>query len=140
MLFQQFENVYIFYLKTRFGAVLTLLHDAEEIATPHLLQIGRGESFGLQAQRQFGEVGGRSTAGHTAVAIEVGAYAHSINTGHVDKVHEVRHAVGHGGRLGVGVEAQETVVKRYLRHTAGCGQGTQLVIGKVARMVAEGSR
>ena len=67
----------------------------EEIATPHLLQIGRGESFGLQAQRQFGEVGGRSTAGHTAVAIEVGAYAHSINTGHVDKVHEVRHAVGH---------------------------------------------
>ena len=81
MLFQQFENVYIFYLKTRFGAVLTLLHDAEEIAAPHLLQIGRGESFGLQAQRQFGEVGGRSTAGHTAVAIEVGAYAHSINTG-----------------------------------------------------------
>ena len=48
----------------------------------------------------------------------------------------VAHGVVYGGTT---LLAQETVVETYLCHTARGGKGTQLVVGEVSRVVAQGT-
>ena len=112
-------------------------HDAKEVAAPDFGQIFVGETLGLQTAGQLNEFGSVGQSRHTAVAVEIGADAHVVYAGHRNHVQEVAQCVVDGGvRI---VRAQETGVEGALRHSPGGGEGTQLVVGQVARVVAQGA-
>ena len=70
----------------------------------------------------------------TAVAVEIGADADVVDAHHVDGVFEVVDGI-ENRRLTV--FAEESCVERRVRHTTLLGESAELVVGEVARMVAE---
>ena len=71
---------------------------------------------------------------HSPVAIEVGAQSHVFYSHHADGMLQVVQCIQDGS---FALLAQEPGIKGDMGHTASAGQGTQLVVGEVAGMVAE---
>ena len=82
---------------------------------------------------EFGTV---CQARDSPIAIEVGTQSHMVDAHHLDGMLEVGDDVD-DRRLTV--LAQETVIDGGLRHATLGGEGPHLVVGEVARMVAEGT-
>ena len=80
---------------------------------------------------QFRAVG---HATYAAVAVEVGAQSHVFHAHQLDGVLQVFHGIEHGG---LALLAKESAVEGDVAQSAGLGQGAQLVVGQVARMVAK---
>ena len=118
--------------------VLNLPHDAEEVLTPYLLEVGVGEAFGLEVTGEVEHLGGVGAADDAAIAIEVGADAHMVDASHIHHVDDVAHGIAYGGRA-FGLGTEEAAVEAHLCHAATVAQGTELVVGEVAGVVAEGT-
>ena len=116
--------------------ILHPAHHADEVSGPQASQMLCRQALGHEALGEDEIVGRRLQTDDAAVAVEVGAYADVVDAGHVDHVHDVAHGVVDGGLAAVGEEA---VVEGALCHAAGCRQRSQLVVGEVARVVAEGA-
>ena len=119
-----------------FLALLCCFHDAQEVASPDVAQVGFAVALAQEAAGEVDEFGSGSEARHAAVAVEVGANADMFYASDVNGMVEVVDGI-EDGCLSVG--AQETVVEGDLCDAVmGC-QRPQLVVGEVAWMVAEGS-
>ena len=82
----------------------------------------------IQRLRRVGE------ARDTAVAVEIGADAHMVDTHHLDGVLQMRDGVENRG---LSVFAEEAGVERRVRHATLGRESAQLVVGEVPRMVAQ---
>lgn len=119
--------------------VFALLHDAEPIAAPHLLQVLGSEAFGKEKAREVDEFGSTSTTWHTAIAIEVGTNAHVVDASDINHMEQVLHAICYGSRHTVFFEAEKTVIECDLRHTTSLGKSSELVIGQVSWVITHGA-
>ena len=115
--------------------LLALLHDAEPIAAPHLLQVLGGETFGEEKACEIDEFGSTSATRHTAIAIKVGANAYVVDACYVNHVHQVVHAISYCSWHTIFFEAEKTMIERDLCHTAHLGKGAELIIGQVAWVI-----
>ena len=118
------------------GIVLRLLHHPQEVFAPNFFEVFVGESAVYELHREVEYFVGRAAARYAAVAVEVGAKAHVVYSGHIDHVEQVGHGVVDSGIAGF---AEKSAVERHLCHSAALGQCAQLVVGEVARMVAQGA-
>ena len=84
-----------------------------------------GELYGL------GSIG---IAAHATVAVEIGAYSHMVDAHHVDGMLQMTDGIEDGG---FALGAEESGIERGMGHAASLGQGPQLVVGEVSRMVAQ---
>ena len=73
-------------------------------------------------------------ADDTAVAVEIGSDAHVVDSHHVDGVFEMVDGIENRSLT---VFSEESRVERRMRHATLLGEPSELVVGEVARMVAE---
>ena len=90
-------------------------HHAEEVAAPEFFYLFFAEAFGAQAAGEVDDLGCVGAADDAAVAVEVGAYAHVVDTGYLYHVADVAYGVVDGGTT---LLAQESVVEAHLCHAA----------------------
>ena len=113
------------------------LHDAEEVAAPEHLYLFLGVAMAQEVACEVAEFAGAGAAEYAAAAVEVGADAYVLYAHDADHVVEVLNGMVDGGCGGGGDE--ESLVECDLRHAACLGECAQLLVGEVARMVAQGA-
>ena len=95
------------------------------------------DAFCLERLGEFYQTRCRVQAAHAAVAVEVSADAHVVDTRHAHGMENMAHRVVDAG-YGIALY-EKAVVERDLRHAALFCQGTQLVVREVARVIAQGA-
>ena len=115
---------------------LHLLHHTKEIATPNEAEVRFAKVLAQETTGKVNEFGSRGQSWYAAIAIEICANANMLDTCDVNHVAKVCYGIEYGG---LSVSAEETIVEGYLCYAATGCQSPQLVVGKVARMVAKGS-
>ena len=115
---------------------LSIKQYAQEVCAPKFAEVVIRETFCLEAARKVDHIGRRSETGHTAIAIEVATDAYVVNTCDVDHVKDVTHGIFYRCALRI---SEKTGVERSLRHTTLTGEGTELIVGEVTRVIAKGA-
>ena len=69
-----------------------------------------------------------------AVSIKVGSQTYVVDTHHIDGMLKMGNSVHD---VGFTLFTQESVIERGMSHTTLCCEGTHLVIGQIARHIAE---
>ena len=121
---------------TEFGMLVARKEYAQEVRPPEFAEVVVRKTFSLKAARKVNHVSRRSETGHTAIAIEVATNAYVVNTCDSDHVKDVTHGIFYRCTLRF---SEKTGVERSLRHTTLTGEGTELVVGKIARVIAKGA-
>lgn len=115
------------------GCILTLLHDAKEVASPYFLDVLLVIVALEQLAGEERELAGIGQSWHPSVTVEICSQAHMIDAHYPDSVLKMLDSVEDAGLI---IKAEETWVERNLADTALLGQCPHLVIGEVAWMVA----
>lgn len=113
-----------------------MTHYSQPVASPYLADIGLAIAATQQLDGEIDEFRGIIHARHSAIAVEVGAYAHMVDAHDVDGMLKMADGI-EDGRLATGFK--ESMIEGGVSHTASLGERSQLVVGKVARMIAERS-
>ena len=111
-------------------------HDAQPVAAPYLLNVALAVFAAQQLEGEVDHLAAVGQADDTTIAVEIGAQSDVVDAHHLDGMLEMTHGVEDGclARL-----AEESGIEGDMGHTATAGECTQLVVGEIAGMVAQGA-
>lgn len=115
---------------------LYFVHHAQEVSTPQQAEVVFAVVGCQQPAGELDDFGGRIAAADAAVAVEIGADAYVFDA------HDTHQVLDMGNGIedtGFAFLPQEATVQADLGYAAAGSQGTQLVVSKIARMVAQGA-
>lgn len=114
--------------------VLYLRHHSEPVASPNLDNILLAIFAAQQLEGEIDEFRRVGEPPDAAVSIKVGTQTYVVDTHHIDGMLKMGDSVHD---VGFTLFTQESVIERGMSHTTLCCEGTHLVIGQIARHIAE---
>lgn len=114
--------------------VLHLCHHSEPVASPNLGNILLAIFAAQQLEGEIDEFRRVGETSDAAVSIKVGTQTYVVDTHHIDGMLKMSDGIHD---ISLSLFTQESVIERGMSHTALCSEGTHLVIGQIARHIAE---
>ncbi len=123
-----------FVLHSSLSKVLYLRHHSEPVASPNLGNILLAIFAAQQLEGEIDEFRRIGKSADASISIKVGSQTYVVDTHHIDGMLQMGNGIHD---VGLALLAQESMIERSMSHTTTGCQGTHLIIGQIARHIAE---